>query len=72
MARCKCLQKEAPLQDGRQTDQHHEQLEKICQPAITHKFVDCQEQAADSRCSSGQATQDLSWVLSGSLIERGR
>jgi hypothetical protein len=33
-------QRQNPLKDGRQTDQHHEQLEKICQSRIAGKLVD--------------------------------
>jgi hypothetical protein len=33
-------QRQHPLQDGRQADQHHEQLEKVGKPSIPDKLVD--------------------------------
>ena len=33
-------QRQNPLKDSRETDQHHEQLEKICKSSIADKLVD--------------------------------
>jgi len=36
-------QRQNPLKDSRETDQHHEQLEKICKSSIADKLVDAPE-----------------------------